>query len=189
MDISLFGEFYRPSQLTDEQLNILAQKHIAWEVPKGTILLKRGEISSENYLIEKGVVRAYTFDSDNEEITTRFFFEKELAIQTLSFFGRMPSPEFLEAITDCKIWRFHWGTVQELFHSMPAFREWGRHWMTRELFLSETRMLDFKTLNAEQRYQKLIQERPKSIHEVPLKYIASYLGITDSTLSRIRKWK
>ncbi|GIM51554.1 DNA-binding protein [Capnocytophaga cynodegmi] len=189
MNISLFTNFYQPSQLTTEEIEILTQKHQYWEVPKGTIILKQGEISNENYIIEKGVMRTYTFDSDNKEITTRLFFENELAIETLSFFGRMPSPEFLETITDCKIWRFHWDTVQELYHTMPSFREWGRYWMTRELFLSETRMLDFKTLSAEQRYQKLIHEKPKTIHEVPLKYIASFLGITDSTLSRIRKLK
>ncbi|MDO5105170.1 Crp/Fnr family transcriptional regulator [Capnocytophaga sp.] len=187
MNKNLFSTFYQPSELSDEEMDILAQKHRYQELPKGTILLKRGDVSNENYIIEAGVVRAYTFDSDNNEITTRLFFENELAIETLSFFGRMPSPEFLETVTDCKIWSFHWDTVQELYHSMPAFREWGRYWMTRELFLSETRMLDFKTLSAEQRYRKLIAEKPKSVYDIPLKYIASFLGIADATLSRIRK--
>lgn len=69
MNISLFANFYQPSQLTTEEIEILTQKHQYWEVPKGTIILKQGEISNENYIIEKGVMRTYTFDSDNKEIT------------------------------------------------------------------------------------------------------------------------
>ncbi|MFT4095004.1 MAG: hypothetical protein QM640_15340 [Niabella sp.] len=76
---------------------------------------------------------------------------------------------------------------QKLFHSMPGFVEWGRLGFMNRLFFIKQRSLDMIRETATNRYLKLMRDKPGIIQQVPLKQIASYLGITDTSLSRIRK--
>jgi hypothetical protein len=74
-----------------------------------------------------------------------------------------------------------------LYHTIPAFNEWGRAWMTYALHINKKRFIDMVSLSASERYHNLISTKPQIIKQAALKYIASYLGITDTSLSRIRK--
>jgi CRP/FNR family transcriptional regulator, anaerobic regulatory protein len=76
---------------------------------------------------------------------------------------------------------------QQLFHSIPNFAEWGRAWMSNELFQFKLRSVSIITDSATDRYKALVQNQSQIILQAPLKCIATYLGITDSSLSRIRK--
>jgi CRP-like cAMP-binding protein len=78
-------------------------------------------------------------------------------------------------------------TFQELFHKIPNLREWGRSWMSQELFAYKQRSVEMFTLSATRRYLNLLEQKSKVIQFAPLKQIASYLGVTDTSLSRIRK--
>lgn len=132
-------------------------------------------------------MRSFTYDFNGEDITTDFFCDGQVVIEVLSLFQRIPLQENLQALTDCKGWLIDYDTFQRLFHSIPGLTEWGRLWMTSKLFQFKQKSIDMITLSAKERYVQLIEERPLVIQNAPLKQIASYLGITDTSLSRIRK--
>lgn len=84
-------------------------------------------------------------------------------------------------------WQIDFESFQNLFHSIKNFSEWGRAWMAHKLFEFKQRSVEMITDSATDRYLKLIQDKPSVIQYAPLKNIATYLGITDSSLSRIRR--
>lgn len=183
----IFNFIYRHPLFGEEDLQKLAESHTQFKFKKGEFLLRESETSEEYYLLEEGLVRAFVHDYDNNEITTEFFTKNEIVIIPSSLFQKIPSKENLQAVTDCILWKIDYDTFQELFHSIEALREWGRMWFSFQVFWMKQRSLDMITETATNRYLKLMKEKPEIIKFAPLKQIASYLGITDSSLSRIRR--
>lgn len=178
---------YNHPLLTKENLEVIFQKHQQETYPKGTILLKEGKTANEYYILESGLVRSYVYDYEGNEITTNFFTENEVVIVPNSLFQRVASEETLQTLTDCRLWKIKFNDFQQLFHDIPGFREWGRLWFTNQLFALKQRTLDMVRETASNRYIKLMNERPQIVQYAPLKQIAAYLGITDTSLSRVRK--
>jgi CRP-like cAMP-binding protein len=85
------------------------------------------------------------------------------------------------------VYEIYYDDFQELFHTIEGMREWGRMWFTFQLFQSRYQKIEMITETAKERYLKLLKEKPQIIQQAPLKQIATYLGITDTSLSRIRK--
>jgi CRP-like cAMP-binding protein len=156
-------------------------------IEKNDFLLKEGKISSELFFLEEGCVRSYIFDAEGNEVTTAIFLENSTVNDLLSFFKRQPSKENFQALSDCKTWVLTFDELQENFHGIPEFREFGRMMLINNYGKLKDRMLGMIQLTAEQRYLDLIESQPAVFQHVPLKMIASYLGITDTSLSRIRK--
>lgn len=178
---------YRHPLLTAEDLGKIASAHCRSTIGKGQILLKEGQTANEYYILESGLVRAFVLDYEGNEISTEFFSEGEIVIAPTSLFQRTPSAETLITVTDAVLWRIGFEEFQKLYHSIPGFSEWGRFWFSSQLFAMKQRSLDMITETATNRYLKLMKEKPQIVRYVPLKQIASYLGITSSSLSRIRK--
>jgi hypothetical protein len=120
------------------------------------------------------------------EVTTAFYPSNTYASELLSFFKRTPAREYIQAITDCLTWSISYEDMQESFHTIPEFREYGRLNIVSQYSLLKERMLSNLQETAEKRYDDLIHAHPELLQQVPLKYIASYLGIADTSLSRIR---
>ena len=173
--------------LSTENVEEIIAAHDEVHVTKGSFLLNEGETANEYFILEKGLVRAFVIDTDGNEITTEFFTENEIVIIPTSLFQKIPSQENLQTITDCTLWKISYDGFQRLFHQLEGLREWGRVWFSFQLFTMKQRSLDMITQSASERYLKLMKEKPAIIHHAPLKQIASYLGITDTSLSRIRK--
>ena len=183
----VFSYIYQHPLFSEEDLKKLSESHIRVEFKKGDFLLKEGETSDEYYLLEEGLVRAFVHDYDNNEITTEFFTSNEIVIIPSSLFQKIPSKENLQAVTDCVLWKIEYDVFQELFHKIEALREWGRFWFSVQVFSMKQRSLEMITESATNRYLNLMKEKPDIIKFALLKQIASYLGITDSSLSRIRR--
>lgn len=183
----IFQSVYQHPLFSAEDIKVIAKAHQKIEIAKGSALLKEGEIANEYFLLEKGIVRAFVHDYNNNEITTEFFVENEIVIVPASLFQRNPSQENVQAVTDCVLWKISFNDFQHLFHSVPGFSEWGRLWFTTQVFSLKQKSLDMVTETATNRYLKLFKEKPQIIQNAPLKQIASFLGITDTSLSRIRK--
>lgn len=164
---------------------IAAHHRVTFE--KGTILLQKGDIANEYFIVESGLVRSYLFDYEETEITTGFAGQGAVVIEVASIFQRIPTEDYIQCLTDCVLWQIDFETFQELFHRIPAFREWGRAWMAYELYRSKIRATEMITLPASKRYLQLLEQHPQVLQFAPLKNIASFLGVTDTSLSRIRK--
>ena len=156
-------------------------------IPKNTLLLKENTISKKSYFLESGFIRSYTFATNGDEVTTNIFSAPCIVNDFLSFFKQQPANENFQTLTDCKLWWMSYQDVQTYFHTIPEFREFGRLLLVNNYSLLHERMIGMIKDTAETRYLKLMKTHPDIFQNVPLKIIASYLGITDTSLSRIRK--
>lgn len=165
----------------------LVEQFSPMQIERNTYILKAGKVCNTSHFIEKGIVRSYIYDLGGSEVTTAFYLKNDFASDQLSFFKRNPAKEYLQAITDCETWYITYENMQANFHALPEFREFGRLNIISYYGDLKSRMLSMLQETAEQRYSNLLHSRPEIFQNVPLKYIASYLGITDTSLSRIRK--
>jgi CRP-like cAMP-binding protein len=156
------------------------------EFAKNEYLLKQGKVSNYFYLAE-GFARAFTFDTDGNEITTYFYSKDHVIFEAASFFLRSISTENIQAITDCKVYTTNFEKLNSLFHSVPEFREFGRAMLVKEFVAYKQRTLSMINKSAEERYADLLNTNSEIFRFAQLKHIASYLGVTDTSLSRIRK--
>jgi CRP-like cAMP-binding protein len=180
-------QVYRHPILTEENLETISKAHKEVRFKKGDFFLNKGEISGSYLIMESGLMRSFVYSYDGDDITTNFFSNHEVVIEVLSLFNRTRTEEYIQALTDCTCWQIDLDRFEQLFHSIQGMSEWGRAWMSEQLFVSKIRSVEMITDNATNRYLKLIREKPQVIRQAPLKQIASYLGITDTSLSRIRK--
>jgi len=172
--------------VTNDALEIIGENFEEVEFAKNEFLLKQGKVSGYFYLAE-GFVRAFTFDTRGTETTTYFYSSKRVVFEVASCFLSAPSTENIQAITDCKTFVTTFEKLNKLFHAIPAFREFGRAMLVKEFVAYKQRTLSMINKSAEERYINLIENNPEIFRFAQLKHIASYLGITDTSLSRIRK--
>ncbi len=154
---------------------------------KNDYILRVGEVCNVSHFLDSGFMRSYVVDIDGNDITTDFFSSPIFANDFLSFFKRIPATENIQAVSDCSTWALSYDDLQICFHTMPEFREFGRMMLINNYARLKARMLGMIQLTAEQRYAKLIQSHPEIFQNTSLKTIATYIGVTDTSLSRIRK--
>ncbi|MBK7232667.1 MAG: Crp/Fnr family transcriptional regulator [Saprospiraceae bacterium] len=183
----ILQEVYRHPMITASQFEEISHLHQRVKFRKGEMIVNQGDISSKYYCIETGLIRSFALSHDAQEITTGFFEKGSIAIEVSSVFLQTPNKENLQALSDVTCWEIKIEDFQRLYHAIAGFREWGQMWMTRQLLCLKTRSLSMITDSAKTRYLNFISESQEVIRFAPLKYIASYLGITDTSLSRIRK--
>jgi CRP-like cAMP-binding protein len=165
----------------------VVEKFQTREIAKNQFLLKEGAVARESHYLETGLMRAYTYDLDGNDVTTAFYSGTNSSTDIFSFFKQVPSRENIQALTDCQTWYITYEDMQTSFHTLPEFREFGRLMLINNYGLLKQRMLSTLHETAEQRYAHLLESNPEILQNAPLKHIASYLGITDTSLSRIRK--
>jgi CRP-like cAMP-binding protein len=178
---------YKNPLLNAHDLQIIFEAHEIITFRKGDFILKKGKIPHAYYCVEQGLVRSYVYDYNGNDVTTGFIGENEIAIDVISLFHQIPTEEYFQALTDCECYMIDLTRFQELYHSIKGLNEWGRAWMSENSFELKQRIISMLTESASERYQKLESQHPQILQQAPLKYIASYLGITDTSLSRIRK--
>lgn len=154
---------------------------------KNTVLLQKDAISLKTYFLEEGYVRSYIINEDHEEVTTNIFIAPCFVNDFLSFFRKQPIKETYQTITHCSFWETDLQNVQNNFHNIPDFREFSRLLFVINYAKLHDRLIEMASQKAETRYMNLLKNNAPILQNVPLKVIASYLGITDSSLSRIRK--
>ncbi len=185
--MDVLKSIYQHPAFSEKDLNSIFEKHQKLNFKKGDFFLKENDISNDYFILESGVARSFVFDINNNDITINFFTECDIIIEASSIFQRIPSIENIQAETDCIVWKISYDDFQELFHSIPALTEWGRAWMSYQLFYLKNRSVEMITKSATERYLNLMESKPDVLKFAPLKNVASYLGITDTSLSRIRK--
>lgn len=183
----LFSDIYKHHLLTTDDLEKIQKAHRQVCFQKGDFILRKDETARGYFILENGVARSYVYDYEGKDITTDFFCRGDIIVQETSLFKHLPSAENIQALTDCTAQRIDYEEFQELYHSIKGYSEWGRLFMTEKLFQVKQRTLEMITLSAQDRYLQLLKEKPQVMQYSPLKHIASYLGITDTSLSRIRK--
>ena len=157
------------------------------ELAPGAYLIQAGQKSNEYLYLEDGFMRAYTYDAEGAEVTTNFYSAHSVVFEVASFFGRTASKEYIQALTPCSGYSVDYESLNNLFHTIPEFREFGRAILVKGFVALKERTLSLINDTAEERYAAMLERKPEIFQYAPLKHIASYLGITDTSLSRIRR--
>jgi CRP-like cAMP-binding protein len=153
---------------------------------KGTLLLREGQVSNLCYFVLKGCIRQY-YVVDGEERTTNFYTEGQPVTPYEGTFSRKPSKYFLSCVEDCTLSA---GTPEDearLFEQFPQFKNVVRVAVEEELGKSQEMVSTYLLNTPEERYRKLLETRPDLLDRVPQYQLASFLGVTPESLSRIRK--
>lgn len=181
------NNIFKPSDFSDEELAAIIPKFKKVVFSKNDFILEQGKTENHYWFIESGFVRSYVVNTEGKDISTNFYTVGDIVIDWTSFFLRNPTRENIQALTDCVCWQLDFDTFQELFHSIRSFREQGRTTLVNSYFSLKEQSVAMIADQASQRYLKLLKEKPHIIQNISLKHIATYLGVTDTSLSRIRK--
>lgn len=184
---SINNYFHSLFSIKDEVVEKITKTFNHFDLKPNTILLDQNTVSTKTYFLEKGYVRSYLLNEDNEEITTNIYAAPCFVNDFLSFFRQQPTKEIYQTITDCTFWETGLENVQYNFHNIPEFREFSRLLFVLNYYNIHDRLIEMASQKASTRYFNLMKKDPEIFQHVPLKVIASYLGIKDSSLSRIRR--
>ncbi|MDH2206565.1 Crp/Fnr family transcriptional regulator [Empedobacter falsenii] len=173
------------SPLSSQSIQLIADKMQLIQLPKNTTLIDADKVEKKLYFIKKGIVRAYIID-DGKEITFWFGKEGDLILSMRSYVENKISYETIELMEDCELYEIKSSDLQLFYATNLEIANWGRKLAEIELIKTEERFISRQLGTAIDRYKKLLEENPSLINRVQLGYIASYLGISQVTLSRIR---
>lgn len=180
------SKIFKDNSFTKEELELVLQQYERVEIYKSEYFIKEGQAAGFYYFMESGFARSYSIDLKGNDITTKFFSTQDIVIDWQSYFLKTPSKENIQAISSCVAWKISFTNFMKLF-KIEAFREVGRTHLIQNYFELKNHSLSVITQTATDRYLALITEKPTIVQNVPLKQIATYLGIADTSLSRIRK--
>jgi len=177
--------FEKFAKQTDKDWDLFSSRLARQEFPKRTLILRVGQIERHLSFVQKGVIRFYLPKEDND-LTFSFAFDDGFVSAYDSFLLQKPVTYHVETLTETILWRVTYKDLQEIYQQTEVGNLIGRQ-ASEELFLKKSRReLSLLNETAEQRYLNLFTEQPHLLREIPLKYIASYIGITPQALSRIR---
>lgn len=155
------------------------------EIPAKSILLQEGKVSKTMYFIEKGCLRTW-INHDGKEITTQFFFEGDSVSSIESFSTNRPSLYNIESLESCVLQTISQKDFNTMVEDSPKIKRAFEEHLFRRLFQTQRLFFSYLKNSPQQRYEELIAKYPHIVQRVPQHYIASYLGITSVSLSRIR---
>ena len=173
-------------QLTDEEWQAFFDILIYRDVPKKFRLTDVGEIAREAYFINKGMARLY-FLKDGDEINANFAFESDFIASLQSFLLKAPSRQAVETIEDYELLVLNKKDLDSLTLAYPKFNIFSKAIAEWAFITLQQRAASFILDSPEERYMNMLRERPNMLEQVPQHMIASYLGVTPVSLSRIRK--
>lgn len=156
-------------------------------VPKNRIIESEGEVPRYLYFVVSGFLRLFFYNDAGDQVTTHINCPPGFITSYTSFINQTRSVENVECVTDCELLRITKNNLDFLIKNSPAIKDFSIWVFQLSINYNENRSKELATLTAEQRYRKLIDTYPQIIHNVPLQYIASFLGMNSKSLSRIRK--
>ena len=171
-----------------EVMDYINQHSVSSQVERGSYLLKAGEICQHIYFIRKGVIRGYVKEGP-KEITTWITAENEMVSSIRGLSSKEPSLENIQAIESCDLVVTTHDALQHLYQHHLEVNVVGRRLLEQYYKDAEERAFISRIPNAAKRYQHFLETKSNLSNRIPLKYIASYLGMTIETLSRIRSKK
>lgn len=155
------------------------------EVAAKTTLLEEGQVARKMFFIEKGCLRTW-INNNGKEITTQFFFEGDSVSSIESFRTNQPSLYSIESLEPCILYTISQKDFKDAIENSPELRSVFEERLFKRLFQAQKLFYSHLKNNPQQRYEELIERHPHIVQRVPQHYIASYLGITSVSLSRIR---
>jgi CRP-like cAMP-binding protein len=172
--------------VTDEEFDFCKALFLPKKLRKKQYLLQEGDVCKYTIFVTNGLLRTYTIDNKGTEHILQFAFEGWWMGDLYSFLTDEPSIFNIEAIEDCELLLITKPSWDLLLEKIPAFERYFRILIQNNLIATQQRLIGNLSETAEEKYVKLLKNYPGCLQRVPQHMIASYLGITRETLSRIR---
>jgi len=177
----LNGIYPLSEQLKQHLSHVVRERH----VPRKSVLLKAGHICRSVSFIYRGLLRCY-YNKGDTEICSWFMTEGNVIVSIESFYSQQPSYESIQALEDCTLFTIDFAELQAIYRAFTEFNFIGRVLTEKYHVLWAQQLFALRMQGAAERYKWLLLNYPELILRVPAKYIASYLGIEETTLSKIK---
>ncbi len=175
----------RTHPLPAPSMQLLKERTTELWLPKGSHILKHGKVERSIFFIRRGIARAFVL-TDGREVTFWIGQEGATIVSLKGYVRNEPGYETVELMEDTLLFRLRHADLQELFTRDVHIANWGRKYAESELLATEQRLITFLQSPAKERYEALLRGAPELLQRLPLSSIASYLGVTPVSLSRIR---
>lgn len=185
---NLIETFRKLGKLSQENEKALLSAIQRIECRPKTLLQEQDKICNRIYFVEKGIARTFYY-KNGKDITYWIALENDFVGSMSSYFMREPSNKMVETIENCILWEFEYQKLEGLFSTNQELEKVGRLFANYGISLMEKRFDNLHFNTAQERYDILIKQQPEILQRTPLGMIASYLGITQETLSRVRTQK
>lgn len=174
--------------VSDEAVNMLAACFKKQTIPAKTIIIQAGKIDRNVYFIEKGITRSFSY-CNGKEITSWFSMEGDATCSSFSLYRNQPGFEYVETLEETEVYIISTHKLNELYNKHIDLANWMRVLQQENFLQLQDRHLARLYLSGTERYKKMLKEFPNICNRVNLGYIASFLGVTLPSLSRIRASK
>ncbi|HEX2946719.1 MAG TPA: Crp/Fnr family transcriptional regulator [Clostridia bacterium] len=187
MSDALVQFMQKKTMLSSTEIAELVKEINVQTFEKGTILLRQGEISTRCYFVLTGCIRQYSCMEDGRENTYNFFTEEQAVVMVNSYKQRKPSEYFLSCVETSTLLVGELDSEESMYNKFPKLKEITRSIIESNLGEAQDEHALFISSTPEERYRMILKKRPDLINRVPQHQLASYLGITPESLSRIKK--
>ena len=166
----------------------IIQNHLVIrDIPKHHVLIELGQVSREAYFVNKGCLRFYYLTEEGKEITGFIFLENMFGGSLESFFSQIPSIQIVESLEASELVVLSYESLHQLFEQIPNMNVLMRKILTQRMAYAQKVVASLIMHKPEERYTTMLELRPDLVNRIPQQVLATYLGITPVSLSRIRK--
>jgi len=182
----LYDNIQNITDLSDEEWKLCKNSFRPKRMLKRQFLLQEGDVCREIAFIEKGALYSYSVDGKANQHVMQFGFEGWWIADLHSFFTGTPSTLNIEVMEDAELLLIDRSSHEELLEEIPAYERYQRTIMQNAYVALQQRVENALGLTAEEKYARLLERSPEFMNRVPLNLVASYLGMSSETLSRVR---
>lgn len=173
-------------EVNEEELAIILSYFKPLSLKKNERVLFQGQISQQTFFVGKGCLRIYFINEDGQESTRYFAFENQFATALVSFITGKTSDELIQAVEKTELLYITDKDFHHLLTTIPQWEKFYRIYLEKAYVNNTNRLMSFLTLDAAEKYRQLLEESPIIVQRLPNKLVASYLNISQETLSRLK---
>ncbi len=183
----IFKDFItKLAEVNKQDMNRIMSCITTHKVKRNTIILSQGEVCTQFYFLEKGCMRTYYITKEGQEKTRLISFDNSPVTALTSFITQKPSVEYIDALEDSELLSISHADFVILLDEIPSWALFYRKMLELAFAFQNNRIEDLVTLSAKERYEKLLKEQPHYIQRLSNRVVATYLGISQETLSRLK---